>query len=132
MSNKEPINIDIYREFNFIVFNFIDEFTQKKLTRFVLETKKEFENFCYKIFVQEKVFKNNVEFKMKNIFIEAISFHSSGKAKFEKTFPKLFGKYNFTITNLSGETSNFILNFTKQKIEVVKQPSHKFLNLLAK
>ena len=117
-------------EYRLKVFPLFNEREHRYKTKFVLETTQSFASFVYDLSVNENIDGNTIHWKVQGLKPPPLSIPASGHARFEREYDALHGTYAFTIESIDGRSNTFALRFTKNKIQMLKVPREKFMEVI--
>ncbi|MBI3585705.1 MAG: hypothetical protein HY088_01080 [Ignavibacteriales bacterium] len=119
---KEP-------EYTLNIFRHREERTNTTGIVFLVQTVKEFTNFKYEILLNGGLKGKSFELNILGLRTTPLIMPGVGPAIGRKDFPNLKGSYALVVTKLDGETNQFQLELSAQKITVKKAPPQVFIRV---
>jgi hypothetical protein len=103
---------------------------QKYKTQFTLETTKLFASFRYDLSVKEQLEKKTLHYKILGLKPPELSLPAAGRAQFTRTYDGLRGTYEIVVEGLDGRVNTFSVKIAPTKIQLVKEPTTRFVDVI--
>ncbi|MBI4535014.1 MAG: hypothetical protein HY708_01960 [Ignavibacteriae bacterium] len=117
-------------EYRLTITPHFNELHQQHTTVFIMETAQAFASFRYELTVKEEIEENVLRYKILGLKTPQLNLPASGHAVFRREYENLSGKYNLIVEGLDGTTNEFLVRITKKRIQILKAPTHAFVEIV--